>query len=132
MRRIPVASAILLLNVAMMAVPAQAEKNNLSATYTNCMDNSGGVTFDMIECTPEEHEKQDKRLNSAYKQALKAVGDRANTLKEVQRAWLKYRDLTCGFAGGAEGSSARIIGSSCFLQMTAERADELQDIAKNQ
>lgn len=112
---------------------AHAESRNLTATYTNCMDNSGGVTVDMHNCIGTEHEKQDKRLNAAYKAALKAVGDeRGKALKEVQRTWLKYRDLNCNFAGGGEGTIAVILGASCFLNMTAERADELQGIAESQ
>ncbi|SMH57915.1 Uncharacterized conserved protein YecT, DUF1311 family [Azospirillum lipoferum] len=113
------------------ASSAHAESRNLSITYTNCMDNAGGVTAEMHGCIGAEHEKQDKRLNAAYKAAMKTVeGKRAQDFKEVQRAWLKFRDLNCGFAGGGEGTIAGILGASCVLNMTAERADELQAIAE--
>ncbi len=122
--------AVLGLCAILGASAAHAESKNLSATYTNCMNNSNGVTTEMVLCMTAEHEKQDKRLNAAYKAAMQTVeGKRAQDLKEVQRAWLKYRDLQCGFLGSGDGTIARIEGNGCMVDMTAQRADELQDIA---
>jgi len=81
----------------------------------------------MIDCMTVEYEQQDKRLNAAYKAATKQLeGKRVQELKEAQRAWIKFRDLNCGFLAGGEGQMARIESNSCMLHMTAERADELK------
>ena len=112
---------------------AHAESENLSATYKNCMDKSGGVTVDMIDCMQAEYEKQDKRLNAVYKVVMKGTeGTRARDLKEAQRAWLKFRDLNCGYIYNGEGTIARVAGASCLMQMTADRADELQGFGEAQ
>lgn len=120
-----------LLVLAASASMARAESKNISPAYESCMDKSGGVTVEMHDCMNAEHALQDKRLNAAYKAALKVAEERAGALKEAQRAWLKFRDLNCGFFGGGEGTIAGIIGSSCVLNMTAERADELQGFAES-
>lgn len=104
-----------------------AESKNLTPTYNACIENSGGATFSMIDCMTAEYEQQDKRLNAAYKAVVKQLeGKRVQELKEAQRAWIKFRDLNCGFLAGGEGQMARIESNSCMLSMTAERADELK------
>lgn len=112
------------------ASSAFAESKNLTPTYNTCIENSGGATFSMIDCMTAEYEHQDKRLNAAYKSAIKQLeGKRVQELKEAQRAWIKFRDLNCGFLASGEGQIARIESNSCMLHMTAERADELKGFA---
>ena len=54
----------------------------------------------------------------------------AARLRETQRGWIEWRDLKCRFAydefrGGTLG---RITGADCIMNMTAERAFELEDL----
>lgn len=104
----------------------------LSPSYDKCMDKSGGVTSSMLDCGNAETKIQDAKLNKAYKNAMKALEPNKQTeLKDVQRLWVKYRDAHCGFYNGLTGGTVDSLNaSSCFLNMTAERAQELENIAE--
>ncbi len=104
----------------------------LSPSYSKCMDESGGVTAAMLDCIAKETKVQDAKLNKAYKNAMKALTSKEQTqLKEVQRIWIKYRDANCGFYNGLTGGTIDAINaSSCFLNMIAERGEELESIAE--
>lgn len=103
-----------------------------TATYDKCMDRSGGVTSAMLDCGYAETKIQDTKLNKAYKNATKTLEPKKQAeLKEVQRQWVKYRDAKCGFYYGITGGTIDSLNaSSCVLEMTAVRAQELEDIAK--
>jgi len=109
---------------------AAAQSKNISKEYDSCMDRSGGVTIEMIECMVQEFKKQDARLNREYKKTMSQLSDeRKKALLEAQRAWIKYRDSNCAFYADPEGGSmARVLANSCVLSMTAERADEISSI----
>jgi len=114
------------------ASTAFAESRNITPAFETCMDKADGVTAATLACMATEHGVQDKRLNAAYKAAMKTAGaQRSDSLKEAQRAWLKFRDLNCAFFGGGEGTIAGVIAASCLMQTTAERADELQIFAES-
>ena len=42
-----------------------ADEVEFSKQYNNCMDNSGGVTVEMLDCIGAETKRQDIRLNNA-------------------------------------------------------------------
>jgi uncharacterized protein YecT (DUF1311 family) len=92
------------------------------------MDKSGGVTLDMVECIVAETDRQDVRLNKAYKDLLGQLSPaRKKQLQDAQRAWLKFRDANCGFYGDPDGGSmARVGANDCFMSATATRAKELE------
>jgi len=102
-----------------------------SEQHTACMEKAGGVTVDMVACITAEYERQDKRLNEAYAAARERVGTaRDAALRDVQRAWLHFRDLNCDFRNDPDGGTlARVEANDCMLAMTAARADELDGIA---
>lgn len=123
-RLISLVLAVLLIG----AAAAVAEEENLSQTYYDCMEKSGGVTQNMLNCIHAETERQDDRLNAVYKKLManlkKAQQER---LKKAQRLWIQYRDANVEFYGDPEGGTlARVTAASTFLQMTADRADELE------
>jgi len=103
----------------------------LSSSYSKCMDKSGGVTTFGLDCMNIETEIQDKKLNKFYKSAMKMLEPKKQAeLKDVQRFWIKHRDAQCGFYIGLTGGTMdNTNSSSCFLTMTAERAQELESIA---
>ena len=94
-----------------------ADEVEFSKQYNNCMDNSGGVTVEMLDCIGAETKRQDIRLNNAYKNVIGLIPpQRQKQLQETQRSWIKYRDLNCDFyADPNSGTSATLNSSSCFL-----------------
>jgi len=104
------------------------DPKNFSEKFQTCMDKANGVTMSMHECIGAEIAVQDKRLNDNYKEYLKYLTpERKTQLVELQKLWIKYRDMKCKFFYDPEGGTlAGILGHSCLLDMTAERADELK------
>ncbi len=102
--------------------------DGLSKTFSTCMDQAGGVTLSMIECMNTETERQDVRLNKAYKDIMVSLSpERKKQLQEAQRLWLKYRKANCGFYYDPEGGTiARVNANDCFMSATAARAKELE------
>lgn len=102
--------------------------------YKQCLDNSGGVTSDIVACNRDELKFQDSLLNKNYKKAMRVLNrERRAELKKVQRLWIKYRDSKCDFLYGLTGGTMDlIIGGGCYVDMTTERAEELKSIAASQ
>ncbi|WP_180040422.1 MULTISPECIES: lysozyme inhibitor LprI family protein [unclassified Acinetobacter] len=111
---------------------AQAEDRSLSKHFTACMDKAGGVTASMVECTAAETKRQDIRLNEAYKNLMNTLSaTRKKELQNTQRLWMKYRDANCNFYYDPNGGSiVRVTSAGCFMDMTAERANELENFLK--
>jgi len=101
---------------------------SLSAAYNDCIEKADGVTSNMHDCMDTEIKVQDKRLNLNYGKFADTLNpERRKKLVELQRLWIKYRDQKCEFLYDPDGGTfAGIVGHSCFLEMTAERADELE------
>jgi uncharacterized protein YecT (DUF1311 family) len=71
----------------------------------------------------------DKRLNQAYGQLMAFHKDepkRAAALKTAQLAWIKYRDANLDYYYSQDGTIRRIATAMSKLQMTQDRAIELQ------
>ena len=102
----------------------------------NCMQQPGGdSTYGMGFCLDSELQYWDSMLNQAYRQlrAVRQASDadlpdnlavQADTLRDMQRAWITYRDARCGheaslWQGGTGAGTASI---SCMMQLTAEQA----------
>ncbi|MFG0466110.1 lysozyme inhibitor LprI family protein [Pseudomonas putida] len=123
-------SLLLLTALALPALPVQAKEPQYSVTYDRCIDTSGGVTAEMLDCNAAELKRHDARLNAQYKAALAAHGETQQALlREAQRQWIQYRDANCGFYAQLTGGTMdRLNSSSCVLEATARRADELEGI----
>jgi len=80
------------------------------------------------ECIMTELKIRDKELNNAYKEAKKSIpANSLKKLKEIQREWIVYRDMKCGFYYDAESGSAGLTDALlCELDMTIERTKELK------
>jgi uncharacterized protein YecT (DUF1311 family) len=113
-----------------MSAPCFAQENGLTKQYSDCMEKSGGVTVDMLDCIGEEYRRQDARLNAFYKAAsAKLAPARRKPLLDAQRAWIQYRDLNCKFYADPDGGTlATVEANACMLTMTAARAQELSQI----
>ena len=107
---------------------ASAQDAGLSKQHAACMDTSGGTTMGMIECITAETQRQDARLNKAYKAVMADLSPaRKKQLLEAQRAWLKFRDANCAFYDDPDGGTlARVNANDCVMTATATRASELE------
>lgn len=111
---------------------SQAQDKDLRKQYTDCLDKANGVTSEMLDCIGIETKYQDERLNKAYKALLSQLSEaRKKELQETQRLWIKYRDANSHFYADPDGGTiATITSNDTFLTMTAERASELEELAK--
>jgi len=83
----------------------------------------------MNTCAAKDYEREDSRLNKTYKELVaKLEKDRREKVKEIQIAWIKYRDLQCDFdsAGYEGGTMYSLVRSSCLSQMTKQRTKDLK------
>ena len=96
-----------------------------SAEYEECM-RLGSPN----ECIEAELKIKDKELNMAYKEAKKSIPKKSlKKLKEIQREWIIYRDMRCGFYYDAESGSGGLTDSMlCQLEETIKRTDELKEL----
>lgn len=106
-------------------------KDLLSATFNSCMDRSGGVTSEMLNCIDAETRRQDAALNRNYQAAIKGLSpERRQKLVIAQRAWLAFRKSESDFTADPDrGTAASVNAADEFMQMTARRADELAAVA---
>ncbi|PKQ42164.1 hypothetical protein CXP40_07285 [Pseudomonas sp. YY-1] len=97
------------------------------------MDESGGVTVNMLNCMGSETEQQDARLNQNYKAAMQALTPAQQAqLRDAQRLWIKFRDADCALLGSLTGGTIDSVNSaSCFLDMTKKRADDLARLGES-
>ncbi|MEK6217371.1 MAG: DUF1311 domain-containing protein [Boseongicola sp.] len=104
--------------------------------------NDGSSTVGMGYCLSRELDYWDARLNIAYKSLrqvdrvydaeLDELGSsaprRVAVLRDMQRAWIGYRDAACayeysGWGGGSGGGPAH---ASCMMRVTGEQALHLE------
>lgn len=108
-----------------------------------CMGGDGGsTTVGMGYCLQSEAEYWDGRLNDAYKPLMASekandaemaeigatVPKTAEALRDMQRAWIAYRDAACLYeyaqwGGGTGGGPA---SAGCIMQLTGEQALKLE------
>ncbi len=117
---------------ATLPLASTAQEASLTKQFNACMDKSGGVTQGMVECMVAETKRHDARLNKAYKALMGGLNpERQKQLQEAQRAWLKFRDSNCAFYYDPDGGTlARVQANDCVMNMTANRAKELETLAQ--
>jgi len=83
---------------------------------------------DMNLCATNDLKRQNQKLNESYN-AIRAKLDpkQKQDLKQVQLAWIKFRDMDCKFeASGVQGGSAYpMVLSACLSARTIQRDKEL-------
>jgi uncharacterized protein YecT (DUF1311 family) len=107
---------------------SQIEKR-YTQTYSDCMDTSEGITSNMMDCIGAEIEVQDGRLNQAYVMVMRPLPKpRKDTLRGLQRTWIKQRDAKCQRAiRGNDGTEANLIYAGCILDETIKRTIFLEN-----
>ena len=121
-----------LINLALLlsAPIAAALDRELTQEYSTCVENSHGVTVEMVDCMLAETKRQDTQLNDNYKALmLKLTSERKKILLDAERIWIQFRDANCRFYEDTNGgTSATLAAKECFLNATADRAAELKTL----
>ena len=119
-----------LMSVALLA--HAGNDSGLSQSYSRCIAKAGGVDPEVSKCMSTEYTLQDRRLNASYKSLMaKLSEERKKQLQETQRLWLKYVEANCDFYYDPNGgTAARAMSSECAVKARAQRAQELEDLAK--
>lgn len=101
-----------------------------SEDFYICDKKNGATTIGIGACYEKEFIYQDNKLNIAYKKAKASIQPfRVNQIKEIQRSWIKYRDIKCGFFNHKEsGSSGSLDEQDCRVKETITRTKELKNI----
>lgn len=101
-----------------------------------CMEApDGGTTLGITDCFERETGWWDARLNQTYKLLQENLSNEEfSKLKEVQRAWMAFRDAQCRFTYDfyAPGSIRQTYTAACYLRETARRAIDLHMFAFQQ
>ncbi|SFL92439.1 lysozyme inhibitor LprI family protein [Shimia aestuarii] len=126
-------------------VAGQDQTTCVGASANACMDatQGGWSTVGMSGCYEQERLYWDARLNAAYGRVraeakkidaeMQEIGSsapsQADALRDMQRAWIGYRDATCDYerslwGGGTGGGPATV---SCHMYMTAAQARYLEN-----
>ena len=118
---------------------ADAMRACIGLATAKCVDASdyGSTTVGMAECTGKETDFWDAKLNATYKELMaraekfdkmnaddpRIMYKIADSLRDMQRAWIPFRDASCTFqyALGMGGTIASTLSSNCQLEMTAEQ-----------
>lgn len=111
---------------------AHAGGVKLSGGFNKCIAQAGAVDPAVLECLGNENEVQDRKLNASYKSLMSKLDTpRKKQLQEAQRLWLKYVEANCDFYYDPNGgTSARMMSAQCSVDARAQRASELEDLAK--
>ena len=106
-----------------------------------CMEESEGgqTTVGMSQCLQAEAQWWDTVLNATYGELLafskemdaengEGVPSQEVALRDMQRAWIGYRDARCGFEQSqwGRGSGAGPAVAACLMQETAQQARVLK------
>mgnify|MGYP002622176764 CR=1 FL=1 len=113
-----------------------------------CMEETEGgyTTPGMAGCLDAEREYWDGELNAAYGElraraqqfdadppieGLPPRPSSVDALRDMQRAWIAFRDAECGFryTYWREGTIRSLFFGSCMLDLTARRAIDLEEVA---
>jgi len=90
---------------------------------------------DMNQCSSSDLTRETKKINKTYNDfRAKLNPSQKQQLKEVQLAWIKFKDLACQFeASGVEGGSAHsMVLASCLAEKTLQRNKELEALGNCQ
>ncbi len=81
------------------------------------------------DCWGRQYHAADATLNQVYRQLIAVLNDEEKAqLKDVESAWLKYRDANCDFvADEYKGGTMRPMAHAvCLTDMTKSRTAELR------
>ena len=105
-----------------------------SAAQGQECDRSDDSQSMMTICAGADYQAADAKLNAAYKDLVGRNDDNTNKLLQTaQRAWIAFRDADCASLYDQDwGTISRVEAASCRLDLTARRADALEDFRQAQ
>jgi uncharacterized protein YecT (DUF1311 family) len=120
----------LFLLISTSAIPADLPPR--TKAYSRCIEKAGAVDPAVLDCISAEYDRQDKRLNAAYRKLMGSLkGERKKQLLEAQRLWGKYTEANCAFYYDPDGGNmARMQAAECSVTARIERAAELEDLTQ--
>ena len=124
--KIHITLAALVLAAAGLHAPLAAQEPDL-----DCRDPRTQVEMNL--CAVRDFDAADAEMNRVYTRLRAALdAEERPRLVEVQRAWLRFRDLQCAFeSADFEGGSMRpFLHSSCMAGLTTERTRQLAAMLK--
>ena len=98
-----------------------------SALALNCQNPQ--TQTDMNQCASIDLDRETKTLNKTYGDFRTKLNSTQNQkFKEVQLAWIKFKDLACKFeaAGIYGGSAYPMVLANCLIKKTRQRNKELE------
>ena len=110
-----------LLALLLLALPAQAQ-------VTPCDPNQPQSALTL--CHADQLETWDRMLNQIYQRVIPTLdAAQEDNLRQAQRAWITFRDLTCGMerARYEGGSIAPMIELQCLTRLTERRTRDLEE-----
>lgn len=116
---------------------AEKEKANTTAeacvgVYANaCLEKSDDPsTYGMMACSSKETDVWEERLNRDYQKLMKEMkAEDKERLRDMQRAWIAFRDKKCGFhQREQEGTSVMPQNAYCYMEETGRQSLFLRDI----
>jgi uncharacterized protein YecT (DUF1311 family) len=106
--------------------PFEAERRCVFALVAApCTETRAGQSnLGMADCHRVEQAIWDDLLNENFRSLREDLDDDQKAkLRDMQRAWIAYRDSTCGFyADAIQGSLAVPMSAACAARETARRA----------
>jgi len=99
----------------------------------DAVDLGYGKNGQFLNCYAEELQRQDKRLNTAYKAAQsKAPADARPALLKSQRAWIAFRDARCELERTLDyAPNGQVNQAACLSSLTEEQAKWLEGAILN-
>lgn len=116
----------------------------VGASAEACVEVNGYATVVESACYSREAEWWDGRLNAVYREVMRQSREmdsengsyapsQAEALRDMQRAWIGYRDATCSFEasqwGGGTGAGPAY--NACILRLTADQVIYLETAGIN-
>lgn len=112
-------------------IVSQIEKR-YTVAYNQCLgtgDAAAGITVAIVDCVDAETERQDARLNEAYRIVMTGLsGAQKIVLRASERKWISDRTSRCTKSAESEGGTlGNIIYADCILNETVKRTIWLEN-----
>jgi uncharacterized protein YecT (DUF1311 family) len=87
-------------------------------------------TYGMVNCSTREYDVWEDRLNRTYKKLMSTLeGKPKIRLRDIERAWIAYRDKKCDFYQREEdGTSIIPVNAYCIMEETGRQSLFLDEI----
>lgn len=114
------------------AADAGSTEKNVSSSSSEALScDNAGTQAQMEQCATQALNQADTELNQTYVDYRNRLDQRQqNQIRDVQLAWIKYRDLSCKYASSDISGSAHALAlQTCLTEKTQERTRELKALA---